>query len=123
MQADSNRGCLPLVDQLCVQEVATATDGSPSGSGKSGRVPPLFSANSIHWRTSGESTSASDTRFFSRMQKSSYWPEVGNWICASASHEGGGNHHDLGVYATAIDHRVDSGDDRHIEKNVKWSAR
>ena len=28
---------------------------SPSGSGNSGRVPPLLSANSIHARTSGES--------------------------------------------------------------------
>ena len=52
--------------------------GLPSGSGNSGKPPSLFSAKSIHARTSGESTVNVDVYSRSRTQKSSKLPASGS---------------------------------------------
>ena len=57
VQADSNRAVWSASISMSPTMSATVgSSGLPSGSGNSGRVPLLFSANSIQARTSGEST-------------------------------------------------------------------
>ncbi|CKS05338.1 Uncharacterised protein [Mycobacterium tuberculosis] len=57
MQADSNRCvCCSSISIMLSRSPPQRTDGSPRGSGNSGKVPLLISAKSIHARTSGEST-------------------------------------------------------------------
>lgn len=79
VQADSNRSvCSASITSSETMALAVASDGLPSGSGNSGKLPLLFSAKSIHARTSGESTVNADVYSRSRAQKSSKLPASGS---------------------------------------------